>query len=75
MGRIRAVPLRHKAPNEQQGYPAWKAEAAKELKDRHDIEATAIAERIWTQFYVHRLGARQAAERASIVYRTSRPPD
>ena len=68
MGRARTAPLR-KAPNEQQGYPPWKAKAAKKLKDRHGIEATAIAERIWTHFYAHRLRPRQAADRAAMVYR------
>jgi hypothetical protein len=50
-----------KAPNEQRDYPSWKVKAAKELKHRHDIEATAIAERIWVHFYVHRLDIDQHA--------------
>jgi hypothetical protein len=64
----------HKAPNEQQGYPAWKASAAIELKERHRIEATAIAERIWVQFYVRGIDPREAADRAEIVYQGAQPP-
>ena len=64
-----------KPPNEQQDYPAWKAEAAQELKNCHDIEATAIGERIWMQFYVHRLGPKQAADRAEKAYRGVPPRD
>ena len=66
---------RHQALSEQQKYPTWKAEAAKELKNRHNIEATAIAERIWTQFFVHQLGPIQAADRAEMVFRRTHPPD
>ena len=54
-------------------YGSWKAEAAQELQLRHGLEATAIAERIWTQFYVHRLTPKDAADRAEIVYRRARP--
>jgi hypothetical protein len=76
MPRARKAHVR-KAPNEQPDYPSWKAKAAKELKDRHHIEAIAIAERIWMQFYVHRLRPKQAADRAQRVYRgaPSRDPE
>jgi hypothetical protein len=74
MPRGRKPPV-HKAPNEQRDYPSWKAKAAKELKYRHHIEATAIAERIWMQFYVHRLGPNQAADRAESAYRGVPPRD
>jgi hypothetical protein len=46
MVRARNAPVR-KAPNEQKLYPAWKAIGANELKQRHQIEPTVIAERIW----------------------------
>jgi hypothetical protein len=72
MPRARSAHSR-KPPNEQQGYSAWKTKAAKELNDRHHIEATAIAERIWTQFYVHRLTPKQAADRAKMVYHRAGP--
>jgi hypothetical protein len=62
-----------KAPNEQKGYPSWKTEAVRELNDRHHIEATAIAERIWMQFYVHRLGPKEAADRAKGLIEACRP--
>jgi hypothetical protein len=58
MARARTAHL-CKAPNEQVGYPVWKAKFTNQLKRRHDIEATAIAERIWMQFFLHRLGPRQ----------------
>jgi hypothetical protein len=54
-------------------YASWKAEVAQELQLRHGLEATAIAERIWTQFYVRRLTATEAADRAEMVYRRARP--
>jgi hypothetical protein len=54
-------------------YPARKGAAGKELKDRHDIDATAIAERIWMQFYVRGLNPKEAADRAEMVYRSTRP--
>src|SRR5215208_6649325 len=38
-------------------------------------EATAIAERIWMQFYVHRLGPKNAADRAERAYRGVPPRD
>jgi hypothetical protein len=62
-------------PNGEPSYPAWKADTAKELQRRHGIAATAIAERIWTQFYVHKLTPKEAADRAEGVYRSTRPPD
>jgi flagellar biosynthesis regulator FlaF len=66
--------LLRRAPERQQSYQAWKAAAANELKDRHGIDATAIAERIWTQFYVGRLDPTEAADRAEAVYRSTREP-
>jgi len=36
MSRVRKAHVR-KAPNEQQNYPAWKAETAELLKSRHDL--------------------------------------
>jgi hypothetical protein len=54
-------------------YAIWKAEVADELQLRHGLEVTAIAERIWTQFYVRRLSATEAADRAEMVYRRSGP--
>jgi len=54
-------------------YPAWKRAAGKVLKDRHDIDAAAVAERIWMQFFVRGLNPKEAAERAELVYRTTRP--
>jgi hypothetical protein len=54
-------------------YTAWKADATQELRDRHWIEATAIADRIWMQFYVHRLTPREAADRVELVYHRARP--
>jgi hypothetical protein len=54
-------------------YDGWKAEAAHELRHRHGLEATAIADRIWMQFYVHRLTPKEAADRAEIVYKRTRP--
>jgi hypothetical protein len=57
----------------ESSYASWKAEAAQELQRRHGLEATAIAERIWTQFYVHRLMPKDAADRAEMVYRRARP--
>jgi hypothetical protein len=62
-------------PNVEPSYPAWKADAVNELQRRHGIAATAIAERIWTQFYVHRLMPNEAADRAETVYRSTRPPE
>jgi hypothetical protein len=62
-----------KAPNEQQDYRSWKTNAAEELRERHQIEAATIAERIWTQFYVHRLEPKEAADRAAMVHRRTRP--
>jgi hypothetical protein len=50
MPRARKAHVRQ-APNEQQDHPCWKAEATKELKGGHQIDATAIAERIWMQFF------------------------
>jgi nicotinamide riboside kinase len=73
MPRGRKAPLR-RAPEGQQSYQAWKAATANELKDRHGIDATAIAERIWTQFYVGRLDPTEAADRAEAVYRSTRAP-
>jgi hypothetical protein len=73
MPRARNAHVR-KPPNEQQDYSAWKADAARELKERHHIEATAVAERIWIQFYARRLGPSEAADRAKIVYRGAQPP-
>jgi hypothetical protein len=61
-----------KAPEDQRNYPDWRAAAGKDLKNRHDIEATAIAERIWTQFYVRGLNPKEASDRAEMVYRTTR---
>jgi hypothetical protein len=72
MPRGHKSPVR-KAPNDQRDYPPWKAKAAKELKDRHHIEAIGIAERIWMQFYVRRLDPKEAARRAEIVYHRARP--
>ena len=46
MPRVRKAHLR-KTPNEQQDYQAWKADAAKQLQQRHHVEATVVAERIW----------------------------
>jgi len=54
-------------------YPAWKGAAGRELKDQHGIDATAIAERIWMQFYVRRLNPKDAADQAEMVYRSTRP--
>jgi hypothetical protein len=54
-------------------YATWKAEAAQELQRRYGLEATAIAERIWTQFYVRRLTPKEAADRAEMVYHRARP--
>ena len=53
-------------------YASWKAEAAQELQLRYGLEATAIAERIWTQFYVRRLTPKDAADRAEMVYDRAR---
>jgi hypothetical protein len=53
-------------------YPTWKGTAGKELEDRHHIDATAIAERIWMQFYLRRLSPKEAADRAEMVYRSTR---
>jgi hypothetical protein len=54
-------------------YTSWKAEAAQELQLRHGLDAMAIAERIWMQFYVRRLTPKEAADRAEIVYHRARP--
>jgi hypothetical protein len=54
-------------------YTSWKSEAAQELQLRHGLEPAAIAERIWTQFYVRRLTPQDAADRAEMVYRRARP--
>jgi hypothetical protein len=68
--RLKAV----KIPEaEQATYPAWKAEASKELQRQHDIAATAIPERVWTILYVQRLGPKKAADRAEMYYRSIRP--
>ena len=61
------------AQAEQATYPAWKAEASKELQRQHDIAATAIPERVWTILYVRRLGPKKAADRAEMYYRSIRP--
>jgi hypothetical protein len=61
-----------KAPEDQRNYPDWRAAGGKYLKNRHDIEATAIAERIWTQFFVRGLNPKEASDRAEMVYRTTR---
>jgi hypothetical protein len=53
-------------------YATWKAEAAQELRRRHGLGATTIAERIWRQFYAHRVTPREAADRAEVVYRHTR---
>jgi hypothetical protein len=58
---------------EQAPYPAWKAEASKELQRQHDIAATAIPERVWTILDVRRLGPKKAADRAEMYYRSIRP--
>ena len=50
-------------PPEPASYPAWKAAAAKELKDHHGIAATAIPEHDWTRFYVLRLTPSEAPDR------------
>jgi hypothetical protein len=50
-------------------YATWKAEAAQELQRRHRLGATVIAERIWRQFYAHKLTPGEAADRAELVYR------
>jgi hypothetical protein len=71
---VRSKPLLRKAPEGQQKYQAWKAAAEDELKKRHDIDATAIAGRIWTQFYVRGLASKEAADRAEMVYRGTRRP-
>jgi len=55
-------------------YPAWKAAAGRLLKDRHDIDAAAVADRIWMQFFVRGLDPKDAAEQAEMVYRTTRLP-
>jgi hypothetical protein len=52
-----------------------RSESASKDRDRHGIAATAIAERIWTQFYVHKLMPKEAADRAEMVYRSTRPPE
>jgi len=56
-------------------YASWKAEIAQQLQLRHCLEARAIAERIWRQFYVHRLTPKEASDRAENVYHSTRPPD
>jgi len=43
--------------------------AAKELQRDHGIALSAIAERLWKQFYIRRLGP-EAAERAATEYTT-----
>jgi hypothetical protein len=65
------TPYDHARPGAS--YASWKAEAAQELQLRYGLEATAIAERIWTQFYVRRLTPKQAADRAEMVYDRARP--
>ena len=50
-------------------YATWRAEAAQQLQRRHGLGATVIAERIWRQFYAHKLTPREAADRAELVYR------
>jgi len=62
-------------PPEPASYPAWKAAAAKELKDHHGIAATAIPEHDWTRFYVLRLTPSEAPDRAEREYRSRRPPE
>jgi len=64
---------RRKPPNKQEGYPPWRARAARELENRHQIKATAIAERIWAQFYARGLDPTAAAYRAQMVYRAIVP--
>jgi len=54
-------------------YPAWKGAAGRELKGRHGLDATAIAERIWMHFYVRRLDPKEAADQAEMIYRSTRP--
>jgi hypothetical protein len=60
MPRFRRADER-KPPNEQMQYPGWKADAAQQLRQRHHIDATSIAERIWTQFYARGLDPNEAA--------------
>jgi hypothetical protein len=62
------------APHKQQQYLAWKADAARSLRLRHDIDETEVAERIWTQFYAKGLDPNEAAERAEMVCRGVRLP-
>jgi hypothetical protein len=50
-------------------YATWKAEAAHELQRRHRLGAKVIADRIWRQFYAHKLAPTEAADRAELVYR------
>jgi hypothetical protein len=55
-------------------YPAWKAEASQELQRRHEIAATSIPERTWTNLYIRRLAPKDAAERAATEYNNSHRP-
>ena len=66
-------PRLRKAPNEQGGYPAWKAEAAR-LLNRNYLEPITIAERIWTQFYVRGLTPKEAADEAEVVWHRTPAP-
>jgi hypothetical protein len=59
--------------NVEPSYPAWLAAAAKDLQRDHGA-MTAIRERVWTQFYIRRLGPKEAAERAATEYNNSRRP-
>jgi hypothetical protein len=57
-------PPRPAAPS----YRDWKAEASKQLRDRHDIPAAAIPAREWTRLYIRRFSPEEAADRAATEY-------
>jgi hypothetical protein len=69
-----SMATQRKAPHDQQQYQAWKADATKRLKLRHQIDGTAVTERIWTQFYARGLDPDEAADRAQMVCRGVRLP-
>jgi hypothetical protein len=72
--RATAITLADEPTANEPGEPAaWKLEAAKQLKRRHSIVATAIPEHIWVNLYGRRLSPKEAADQAEIYYRSALP--
>jgi hypothetical protein len=70
MPRTSSAEPRSVAPS----YRDWKAEASKQLRDRHDIPTAAIPEREWTRLFIRRFSPEEAAERAATEYNNSHRP-